>query len=151
MKKNSTKTPEIPEMSFMIINHVIDAWNNEMKLLLNKHSLTQTEFNMLASAYWFHLQNKSVTQVNVCSYAGIKQMNASIILRKLQVRKFLLRKEHPVDTRAKTIHLSTDGIQTTINLLTEVDKINSRFFGIPKGNETSFNKKIQEIRNSNRE
>jgi DNA-binding MarR family transcriptional regulator len=141
------KTP-IRETSFTLISQIVQLWQNETQILLDKNGLSQPEFTMLASAYSLCTKAKNTTQVNLCNYAGVKQMNASILLRKLQNRKFLSRKEHPIDTRAKTVQLTPLGEQTAAKILNEIEEINKHFFQLSKSDETAFNNKLKQIRDS---
>lgn len=137
------------ESSFILITRVVELWNNEVTQLLNEHTLTQSEFTMLASIYSHTKESQSVTQVNLCTYTGIKQMNASILLRKLQDRKFVSRKEHPIDTRAKTVHLTKLGEQTAVEILAEIETLNYHFFQLSKESEIVFVNKLQVLRDNN--
>jgi DNA-binding MarR family transcriptional regulator len=146
MKNQSIKTTET---TFTLINQVVDLWNIKTLLILKKHNLSHPEFTMLASAHYMCNVTKNATQIDICTHAGIKQMNASILLRKLQTRKFLSRKEHPIDTRAKTVHLTPLGEQTATKILNEIEVINKHFFQLTTSNETAFANKLQEIRDAN--
>ncbi|MEQ1734161.1 MAG: MarR family winged helix-turn-helix transcriptional regulator [Bacteroidia bacterium] len=149
MKKHTNEPRS--ENSFVLINQVVDLWNNEMLLILKQHNLSHAEFTILSSIYSFNrLKNKNASQVDICNYAGIKQMNASILLRKLQERKFISRKEHPVDTRAKTVHLTPLGEQKAIKILAELDTLNYHFFQLTKESEIVFVNKLQALRDNNR-
>jgi DNA-binding MarR family transcriptional regulator len=140
MKKTTQET------TYDLLQQVTELWQAEIKLELNEYNLTATEFTMLSSIAYLTQNNTEVTQTEVCNYAQIKPMNASILLRKLNVRKFVQRKEHSIDTRAKTITLTTLGEETVLKISTEISEISNRFFGIPKNRLAEFTKHLQEIR-----
>jgi DNA-binding MarR family transcriptional regulator len=133
------------ETTFTVLTQVLHLWHQETELVIAKYKLTQPEFALLASLHSFLKEGKSATQVDVCKRSGIKQMNASILLRKLQTRKFIQRKEHPIDTRAKTVQLTKIGEQVAVDILDELDKISTAFFQLTKNKEAELIKKLQEI------
>ncbi|MEQ1733869.1 MAG: MarR family winged helix-turn-helix transcriptional regulator [Bacteroidia bacterium] len=147
--KTTTVNAVATESSFMLLSQITNLWQADISAELKEHHLTLTEFTILSSVYWLAQQKSEVTQVNVCTHSNTKAMNASIILRKLQALGFLKRKEHSIDTRAKTISLTPKGADIIKNILIEVNLINNRFFSISKNKEESFIKKLEDIRNIN--
>jgi MarR family transcriptional regulator, organic hydroperoxide resistance regulator len=144
-KHNLTTTTMKQETTFTLLTQVLNLWQQETELAIAKYKLSQPEFALLASLHSFLKEGKSATQVDVCKHSGITQMNASILLRKLQTRKFIQRKEHLIDTRAKTVQLTEIGEQVAIDILNELNKLSTTFFQISKNNENELMKKLQEI------
>ncbi len=136
------------ETSFILLSQISELWQNEIKTELDKYDLTNAEFIALSSLLWLTEQQEQVTQVNVCTYSNIKPMNTSIVLRKIQNRKFIQRKEHPVDTRAKLINLTAEGIKVTTEIVQKIEAINARFFAISPKEVNDFTKKLKDIRDT---
>jgi DNA-binding MarR family transcriptional regulator len=84
-------------------------WKEQFKTELKELNLTYSDYVLLQSVFTLSKNNTQVTQVDVCNATNSKPMNASIRLRKLQTLKLIQRKEHPVDTRAKTVHITAKG------------------------------------------
>ncbi|MEQ1732956.1 MAG: MarR family winged helix-turn-helix transcriptional regulator [Bacteroidia bacterium] len=95
------------------------------KTTLDKHNLTSAEFIVLKSIIDLSANNTHISQMNICTYANIKPMNTSILLRKLTARKLVQRHEHPIDTRAKAISLTSAGQKTITEVLNNVDNTTS--------------------------
>ena len=73
-------------------------------------------------------------------------MNMSILLSKLQTKKYLQRKKHSVDTRAKTILLTPVGKDAVAKLSIQINEMSVQFFKIPQTEELKFITKILAIR-----
>jgi DNA-binding MarR family transcriptional regulator len=136
------------ETSFILLSQVSELWQDEIKTELDKYNLTNAEFVVLSSLLWLTEQQEQVTQVNVCTYSNTKPMNTSIVLRKIQNRKFIQRKEHPVDTRAKLINLTAEGTKVTNEIVQKIEAINARFFGVSAKEVADFTKKLKDIRDA---
>lgn len=142
-----TKTQQ-NETTFTLITQVSDLWQESINEELKKNGLTTNEFNILTSLVWLKNEHTHVTQVNICEYINVKPMNTSIIMRKLQTKKLIQRKEHPIDTRAKTISLTPIGEKKIADVVQAVDTLTVNFFNIEPSKISDFNKRILEIRNN---
>jgi DNA-binding MarR family transcriptional regulator len=136
------------ETTFTLITQVSDLWQESVNEELKKNGLTTNEFNILNSLIWLKNESTHVTQVNICEYINVKPMNTSIIMRKLQTKKLIQRKEHPVDTRAKTISLTPIGEKKIADVVQAVEALTVSFFKIEPSKIAEFNKRILEIRNN---
>lgn len=75
----------------------------------------------------------------------------SKVLRTLQAKKLIERREHGTDTRAKIVTLTANGKKTLQAALTKVEKMDIDFF---TGNEKEidyFNAYLQKVMNANRD
>ncbi|MEQ1733719.1 MAG: MarR family winged helix-turn-helix transcriptional regulator [Bacteroidia bacterium] len=142
-----TKTQQ-HETTFTLITQVSDLWQESVNEELKKNGLTNNEFNILNSLIWLKNESAHVTQVNICEYINVKPMNTSIIMHKLQTKKLIQRKEHPVDTRAKTISLTPIGEKKIADVVQAVEALTVSFFKIEPSKIAEFNKRILEIRNN---
>ena len=136
------------ETSFTLITQVIDLWQQELKIEFRKYNLSYVEFTVLSSLLWLKEQQEEVTQVNICNYANIKPMNASIIVRGLQTKGFIKCQEHSVDTRAKAINITAEGLKKMQILTKQVEALNNTFLEIPQQDFLKFTKKLETIRNN---
>ena len=136
------------ETTFALLTQVNDLWHESINKELKNNGLTVNEFTILNSLAAIKNENVHVTQVNICDYINTKPMNTSIIMRKLQTKKLIQRKEHPVDTRAKTVSLTAIGEKKIIETTQAIDALTARFFNIESNKIADFNKRILEIRNN---
>ncbi|MEQ1733870.1 MAG: winged helix DNA-binding protein [Bacteroidia bacterium] len=96
----------------------------QLKTILGKHNLTTAEFVVLQSIQNLSTDNTHISQMDLCTYANTKPMNTSILLRKLVARKLVQRREHPIDTRAKAVSLTSTGKKTITELLLDTNFTN---------------------------
>jgi MarR family transcriptional regulator, organic hydroperoxide resistance regulator len=123
--KNTT-----PETTFNLLAQVTELWQAEVKVKLNEYNLTLLEYTVLSSIVHLTKESTEMTQTKVSSHTQIKAMNTSIIMRKLQTKKLIQRKEHPVDTRAKTISLTPIGEKKITDVVQAVEALTVSFFKI---------------------
>lgn len=130
------------DSSGFLLWQVTNLWQREIKKALDKFGLTHSQFVLLASVYWLSLHQEDVTQINLSAHTKIDPMTTSKVLRTLQTKGLLQRKEHHTDTRAKTVALTDSGKKITKEAVTTVEKFDELFFA-PLGSKTNdFNNKL---------
>ncbi|SDN19552.1 DNA-binding transcriptional regulator, MarR family [Paenibacillus sp. yr247] len=109
---------------------VTNLWQKNLRQALHDLDLTHVQFILLASTEWLNTQStqEDVTQAQIAGHAHIDPMMASQVLRNLEKKGFLIRKEHPTDTRAKSISLTQAGERMVSQALDIVVKADRRFF-----------------------
>ena len=120
-------------------------WQRKMKRALDELDLTHTQFVLLAALGWLSKQNGTVTQVDIANHSNTDRMMVSKVLRTLQDKNFIARREHKTDTRAKSILLTKNGqdkLQKALKIVSQVDK---DFFSVLKSNEKTFNQNMQTL------
>ena len=139
----SVETPE--ESSGFLLWQVTNLWQREIKKALEKYDLTHSQFVLLASILWLSQQKEIVTQILLSAHTKIDPMTTSTVLRTLQTKGLLQRKEHPTDTRAKIIELTANGQKITKLAIKTVEIFDGMFFD-PLGDKTQdFNKKLNSL------
>ncbi len=124
---------------------VTNLWQREIKKALEKYDLTHAQFVLLASILWLSGEKDSVTQIELSAHANIDPMTTSTVLRTLQTKGLISRQEHPTDTRAKTILLTSEGKKLVKKAVKIVEEFDARFFA-PLGTMTdAFNKKLHSL------
>lgn len=134
------KTAE--DSSGFLLWQVTNLWQREIKKALEKYDLTHSQFVLLASIHWLTLQKKNVTQVVLSNHTKIDVMTTSTVLRTLQKKALLKRKEDEVDTRAKTVALTEQGIKLVSQAVKTVEDFDKTFFRSLGDKTASFNKKL---------
>ena len=107
---------------------VHNLWSREIKKALLPLNLTHTQFVILASSYWLILNGENITQIQIAHHAHADVMMTSNILRTLQKKELITRKEHQIDTRAKVISLTKEGIKILKKAVVAVETFDRHFF-----------------------
>lgn len=142
-KKDKTfSVDKVDDSSGFLLWQVTSIWQREIRKALDSLELTHSQFVILASIYWLTLHKEEVTQIKLSDHTKIDPMTISTVLRTLQTKGYLKRQEHATDTRAKTVHLTKLGEDTTKQAVKIVEKFDKLFFA-PLGEKTNdFNKKL---------
>ncbi|NEW07683.1 winged helix-turn-helix transcriptional regulator [Paenibacillus sp. SYP-B3998] len=109
---------------------VTNLWQKNLRHALHSFDLTHVQFILLASTEQLNsLSGRGdVTQVQIAQHAHVDPMMASQVLRNLEKKGLLVRKEHPTDTRAKSIALTAIGEQIVSEALAIVVQADDTFF-----------------------
>ncbi len=125
---------------------VTSLWQREIRRALTPFDLTHSQFVLLASIYWLTLSGAEVTQTALSKHSKIDVMTVSQVLRALQARKLLQRREHSTDTRAKAVELTEAGKNVIQPAVKAVEKFDGEFFAALKGNPLAdFNTKMKKL------
>lgn len=144
MKNNdntfSVEKPE--ESSGFLLWQVTNLWQREIKKALEKYGLTHSQYVLMASIHWLTLHKSDVTQVVLSDHTKIDPMTTSTVLRTLQQKGFIERQEHLIDTRAKTVKLTTNGKSIIKKAIVTVEKFDTEFFSILGDKTAEINKNL---------
>ena len=99
---NTFRFEKAEDSSGFLLWQVTNLWQREIKKALEKFGLTHSQFVLLASIHWLNLGKQDVTQILLSSHTKIDPMTTSTVLRTLQSKGLLRRRERTTDTRAKT-------------------------------------------------
>ena len=92
-----------------LLGQLTMLWQRRLKRVLDPLDLTHTQFALLCALAWLSGESDIVTQIDIANQSNADRMMVSKVLRTLEDKKFITRHEHPTDTRAKTIRLTTTG------------------------------------------
>jgi DNA-binding MarR family transcriptional regulator len=120
-------------------------WQRAIRKALEPYGLTHSQYVLLASIHWLSLHKKAVTQVELSAHTQIDPMTTSAVLRTLQKKGLLQRREHLTDTRAKTVMLTDKGIDLTRVAVKAVECFDAGFFSGLGDQANDFNRKIQQL------
>ena len=126
-------------------------WQRKQKKVLDPLDLTQTQFVLLAALGWLSKKKKSVTQVDIANQSNADRMMVSKVLRTLEEKGFIQRREHETDTRAKTIILTTSGALILQKALIEIEHADLDFFSALGNRLSLFNKNMVQLIDRNSE
>lgn len=114
-------------------------WQRKQKKVLDPLNLTQTQFVLLAALGWLSREHEHVTQVDIANQGNADRMMVSKVLRTLEDKQFISRREHQTDTRAKVITLTDEGAKVLQKALTAVENADIDFFSVLGTDLMSFN------------
>ena len=133
------------ESSGFLLWQVTSLWQREIRKALEKYDLTHSQFVLLASMLWLSQQKETITQVLLSNHTKIDPMTTSTVLRTLQKKGFIQRKEHATDTRAKSVVLTAAGEKIAKLAVKTVEEFDGKFFEILGDKINGFNKKLNTL------
>lgn len=129
MIENTFSVERAEDSSGFLLWQVTSLWQQKIKKVLNdKYQLNHSQFVIMTSIHWLTLHNDEVTQVTLAQHTKMETMNVSQILKSLQSKNYIIRREHPTDTRAKIVFLSSTGEQLIKQAIVDVDIVDKNFF-----------------------
>ena len=133
-----------------LLGQLTMLWQRKQKKVLDPLNLTQTQFILLAALGWLSKQSNAVTQIDIANQSNADRMMVSKVLRTLEEKGFITRKEHENDTRAKTIRLTTNGESILQKAIIAVENADFDFFAALGGKLPSFNEKMVQLIDKNK-
>ena len=143
-----SKSPE--ESSGYLLAQLILVWQRRQKRILDPFNLTYTQFVLLAAIGWLTKSSNEVMQVDIANFNNFDRMMVSKVLRTLEKDGLINRKEHKTDTRAKTVHLTDQGIFILQKSLAAVEKMDEKFFEVLGSEVGTFNLNMERLINENK-
>lgn len=141
-KNNTFSVEKAEDSSGFLLWQVTNLWQREIKKVLEPFDLTHSQFVLMASIHWLTIQKQDVTQVLLSSHTKIDPMTTSTVLRTLQKKDFLQRKEHSTDTRAKTVTLTDKGIELVKQAVVAIEQFDHDFFSVLMDKTSEFNQTL---------
>lgn len=135
MSKSAFGYEEAEESPGLLLWQTTTLWQKRIRAELDKHSMTHSQFVVLAVAMWFAEHKKEVTQARIIKQSKLEKMTVSKALRELTEHGFVSRKEHNEDTRAKTVQITKKGREKMTKLVPLIEAIDEEFFSILKVSE----------------
>jgi DNA-binding MarR family transcriptional regulator len=137
----SVDKPE--DSSGFLLWQVTNLWQREIKKALQPFALTHSQFVILASAHWLNIKEQDVTQKVLSDHTKIDPMTTSAVVRTLQKKGLVDRKEHKIDTRAKTVKLTEKGKSIVKKAVVAVENFDADFFSRLGIRAKLFNEQLQ--------
>jgi DNA-binding MarR family transcriptional regulator len=117
--------------------HVMHAWQRRLEAALAPLDLTHLQFVVLANTAWLLRQGETPSQTRLAAFAKIDRMMVSKILRLLEEKGYVVRREHPDDPRANRVDLTRSGRAALDRAVPIALETQTAFFGrlSPEGRE----------------
>ena len=120
---------EKPEYSpGLLLWQTTTLWQKQIKVELDQHGMTHSQFVVLAVANWFCEHKVEATQVDIADLSKMEKMTVSKALRELTQHGFVKRREHKTDTRAKVVQITSKGAKKAKKLIPLIEFIDKQFF-----------------------
>jgi DNA-binding MarR family transcriptional regulator len=103
------------------------SWRTAIESVLKPMNLTHPQFVVLATLGWLTQNGERVTQAAVGKMAKLDPNTISQILRGLELKKWIKRKQS-ADVRAKNPELTSKGAEFLAKALPAVEKADAQFF-----------------------
>ncbi|RBL92178.1 MarR family winged helix-turn-helix transcriptional regulator [Chitinophaga flava] len=142
---NTFSAKHADDSSGFLLWQVTSLWQREIKKALEQYDLTHSQFVLMASIHWLTLNKQDVTQIMLSSHTKIDPMTTSTVLRTLQVKGFVQRREHSTDTRAKTVYLTEEGKKIIKKAVVTVENFDKTFFSKLGDHVTGFNSQLRKL------
>lgn len=114
---------------WFIMRKVSNMWQKMLNSILQKHNLTHVQFIVMAIVFRVEkMANKALTQVQIATIAEIDVMMTSKVIRKLEAKWFLHRKEHETDARSKLVMLTQQGKELIHKMIPLVQQKDEEIF-----------------------
>src|SRR5438105_3519203 len=104
-----------------------NIWQREIRRKLNEFNLTHAQFVVLASSLWLS-HDRELAQIDIATHAGMDVMTTSQVIRTLEKKKYLARSQSSIDTRAKSIVVTSAGKKILERALPVVENFDRVFF-----------------------
>lgn len=142
-QKDSSQSPGL------LFIKAYNKWYTEVQKALRIIDLTHPQFVILTVTAYFQSHGQSPTQKMVADHSSIDVMTTSQVLRLLEKKQYIQRRQHPTDTRAKIIVLLDAGrekVNQGVPLIEEIDDI---YFGSLQSDLTGFINSLHKLCSAN--
>ncbi len=103
-----------------LIWRVTKYWQRGKHKLLDEFGLTTAQLELLGAICHMSSHNIEATQIALSQETEIDPMTTSTVLRNLQKKGLISRRESTTDTRARIVELTTDGSELFAKAITKV-------------------------------
>jgi len=122
------KYSNILESPGFVLWRVSNTWQKKFSQVLESIDLTYVEFVLLMGLDRFSKKNQEVTQTQLATETNTDVMMTSQVLRKLEARGYVKRKDHETDSRAKKIQLTKKGLDAVEESTKLLENLDMEFF-----------------------
>ena len=123
-----------------LIWQVALKWRLAMDRVLAEHGLTSAQYGVLASLHALSRSGDLPTQRELADFSGVEPMSVSKLARGLERRGLVRRTQHPSDTRAVELELTSHGAELVTRAAGTVRALHDRLLqplGGLEGSRTS--------------
>lgn len=111
-----------------LIWQITKFWQRGKHKALDEFGLTSSQLEILGAVFHLTKENKEITQILLSQETHIDPMTTSTILRNLQKKGLIIRKESETDTRARIVELTKDGEDLFSKAISKIKLIYDKLF-----------------------
>ena len=134
----------------ILIWKTANLWQSKIRYLLKNSDLSFNEYLILETLYNLELNNRSITQQDICKNSSVDRSVVSIKIAKL-VEKKLIKKNKPFDRRSDRLSITNNGKLLIESLIRDVEsqenimfeKLGSEIFNFTNSLKLLLGKKIR--------
>lgn len=130
-----SKFAEADESPGLLLWQVTNRWQAAQRAALAPFDLTHVQFVLLAALTYLAARDEPVMQRDLAAHAATDPMMTSQVLRALEQKGLLERRDHPNDRRAKALIPTEDGVALVNRAIVVVENCDQEFFE-PLSDET---------------
>ncbi|GAB6012978.1 MarR family winged helix-turn-helix transcriptional regulator [Viscerimonas tarda] len=139
---NTFSVENAEDSSGFLLWQVTSLWQRKIRESLKQYDLTHPQYVLLTCLHWLKLHGQEVTQIVLSSNSKIDPMTTSIVLRTLQKKGLIQRKEDLTDTRAKKIDITEQGKEIIKKAVVTVETADKEFFALLGDTANKFNETL---------
>ncbi|WP_280369276.1 MarR family winged helix-turn-helix transcriptional regulator [Nocardia wallacei] len=114
----------------LLLWQVTNRWQAAQRAALAPFGLTHVQFVLLAALVWLADANgEPVMQRDIAAHAATDPMMTSQVLRALEQKGLVERRDHPRDRRARSLIPTESGVALADRATVAVEACDSEFFG----------------------
>ncbi|MBF6174716.1 MarR family winged helix-turn-helix transcriptional regulator [Nocardia blacklockiae] len=114
----------------LLLWHVTNRWQAAQRAALAPFGLTHVQFVLLAALVWLaDSAGEPVMQRDIAAHAATDPMMTSQVLRALEQKGLVERREHPHDRRARSLLPTKAGVALADRAIVAVEACDREFFG----------------------
>jgi DNA-binding MarR family transcriptional regulator len=127
---------------------VTNRWQAAVRAALVPLDLTHVQFVLLAAVTWLDgaVGGDPVRQRDLAAHAATDPMMTSQVLRTLERKGLVERRDHPRDRRAKALVPTSAGVVLANRALVAVENCDREFFGPLGGDTAEFASALRRLR-----
>lgn len=107
-------------------------WSRKIRVELEKLDLTQVQYSILAATSYLSSAEAHVSQQDVANQLSMDKMMVSDVVKTLEKKKLITRRQNPNDGRSFSLHLTSEASQRMKLAVPVVEATDERFFGVLK-------------------
>jgi DNA-binding MarR family transcriptional regulator len=124
---NTIKITSPLEYPGFLIWQKANQWERYINQSLKEFNISQAEILQLISLATLFREKDEVTQIDLVNFTGVSPMSVSKILKILEKRELITRSVG-IDTRSKSLKITTTGMKLLIDTAPILQKANNNFF-----------------------
>ena len=121
----------------LLIWHVSNYWQNKLRSILNKYSLSLNEYLILETLKLLKNNIDSPSQINISSFSGIDVSVVSVCLKSLE-NKNLIKRTVDQDNRKKVINILPSGQKLFDEIFPQINQQENKLFDKLQGEKLNF-------------